>query len=410
MLTIRRIAIIALLLGMAWGIVGPQLSIAFDRERAKKTAAELQSVGRALGAYGTDFNRYPTIGSIDQLAALLSPKYTREMPRRDGWGHPFRYRSASGRDFVLVSPGSDGLYDFETERVLGGPAPDIRYGWSGRCDSAPQLAASASPQDAVRVAQESEGQAGLFGFESDIVYDGSYFVTGLFLHDPGGFDARAPAVIRASAISLCGAAALLWLFAWCCSGGRAAWMERLAARPDVRIGSVGVIGLAAGLLFVGIVNDDFEKQVERTRADTTRLRKQVAGLQSSLTDRSAIEATIREPGGFVNSPPGDKDFGIALERDHAEVRDFALVLRRTIGVSSEINRFVADNSSFTIELRSPVTNTYELARALDDTYGVKNVRMSAMPGGRLTITGDLSDGMTSLTKEDKHLVETLAGH
>jgi hypothetical protein len=47
--------------------------------------------------------------NIDEVAALLSPKYMYTVPRQDAWGRSFRYEvSADGKHYTIVSAGIDG--------------------------------------------------------------------------------------------------------------------------------------------------------------------------------------------------------------------------------------------------------------------------------------------------------------
>lgn len=63
-----------------------------------------------------DWSRCPAI-SYDELAALLVPAYTKELHRRDGWGHPFEFcvnRDHLGASRYVVgvrSPGRDGRWE-----------------------------------------------------------------------------------------------------------------------------------------------------------------------------------------------------------------------------------------------------------------------------------------------------------
>jgi hypothetical protein len=112
-----------------------------DRERQRRTVADVRSLGVAIFSWLNDaVNRggaahpqphKPTIDVADyqvlpraQLEALLVPRYIRMLPPEDGWGHPYEVRINvndifSSRIFFIRSPGRDGQYS--TDSYTPGP-------------------------------------------------------------------------------------------------------------------------------------------------------------------------------------------------------------------------------------------------------------------------------------------------
>ncbi len=90
-------------------IVVPQLIMAFDRGRQRRTMAEMRSLSTSLATYQLDNSGFPP-----ELDSLL-PEYYGAMPTT-GWGTSFLYTGVDpeGCGYILIGTGSDGLF---------GPAP-----------------------------------------------------------------------------------------------------------------------------------------------------------------------------------------------------------------------------------------------------------------------------------------------
>lgn len=94
-------------------------------------AAEEETPATVAGEFDpttADWSDCPPI-SCGELAELLAGSHDGDLPRTDGWGHPFEYcldrrRTGTSRYTVGVrSPGRDGRWQGETYPV-GGFAPD----------------------------------------------------------------------------------------------------------------------------------------------------------------------------------------------------------------------------------------------------------------------------------------------
>lgn len=106
-----------------------------DLEAQKRTMADCRNVGTALMAWVTDqlsaaaaagtvfhMDDYP-LSSYEEMKARLVPMYITELPRTDGWGHPYEYRVAWNKPlaehvFLVRSPGKDG--EFSGSEYEGG--------------------------------------------------------------------------------------------------------------------------------------------------------------------------------------------------------------------------------------------------------------------------------------------------
>jgi type II secretory pathway pseudopilin PulG len=141
---IGGLVLLTFVLGIVAAIAIPNLLAAINRGRQKRTIADMQRVTTAVESYYVDHGYYPDVTSIDELAGLIEPIYTSEMPRTDGWRTPLGYtcwaerRSSSegcdtyviasaGRNLVferdLIDYGSD-LIDYGSELIYTNDADE----------------------------------------------------------------------------------------------------------------------------------------------------------------------------------------------------------------------------------------------------------------------------------------------
>jgi type II secretory pathway pseudopilin PulG len=112
----KRAAILVIVLGsLAWLIV-PNVLTVKNRVRQRQTMADMRSIATAWEARATDVNTYNIDHkqqvTADDMARVLEPKYVLKLPRKDGWGNPFRFTiSGDGQTYVIRSLGSDGRPD-----------------------------------------------------------------------------------------------------------------------------------------------------------------------------------------------------------------------------------------------------------------------------------------------------------
>jgi hypothetical protein len=90
----------------------------------------MDSIRTSLNSFMLDADYYPKTNSWEEAVKLLSTGYMKVPITRDGWAHPFLYRS-DGHGYVLTSPGDDGdpgtaddvvLVDGQYHAAILGPA------------------------------------------------------------------------------------------------------------------------------------------------------------------------------------------------------------------------------------------------------------------------------------------------
>jgi hypothetical protein len=83
-----------------------------DQYHAVTAMRDMNSLGIAIEAYARDHGAYPVVASVENLRALLEPRYAARLETRDAWGTAFRYSAdAKGASYLLVSAGSDRAFD-----------------------------------------------------------------------------------------------------------------------------------------------------------------------------------------------------------------------------------------------------------------------------------------------------------
>lgn len=107
---------------------GSEIAGSSEKNAQKQTVGDLRNVGTALfswltdeisaGAAGqdqqVDIADFPAI-SRQSLTELLVPHYIKEVPEKDGWGHPYEYyldvKDLVGQKVIAIrSPGRDGQF------------------------------------------------------------------------------------------------------------------------------------------------------------------------------------------------------------------------------------------------------------------------------------------------------------
>ena len=103
------------IIGILAAIAIPNLLTAMQRSKQHRTMADVRTLAVALEAYASDNNKYPDVASVDDLRPILTPKYIRVVPTRDGWGNALRYECGKERDvctrYVIGSAGKDGRFE-----------------------------------------------------------------------------------------------------------------------------------------------------------------------------------------------------------------------------------------------------------------------------------------------------------
>ena len=112
----------------------PNLLMALQRAKQKRTMANLRNIATAWEARSVDVSRYNAAGvsiegmsapvTMDQLDAVLAPTYIKIMPHVDGWNREFMGvteapfgDAVAAQHYGIISSGRDGV--FQTDPALG---------------------------------------------------------------------------------------------------------------------------------------------------------------------------------------------------------------------------------------------------------------------------------------------------
>lgn len=97
-------------LGLVAAIVIPNLLNGIDRGKQRRTMIEIRSISSAIEAYAVDYGAKPEAENLEQLKAVLVPKFIANLPQLDGWGKPLNVYSSRDH-YQIISTGKDGQPD-----------------------------------------------------------------------------------------------------------------------------------------------------------------------------------------------------------------------------------------------------------------------------------------------------------
>lgn len=109
---------------------------ALQKAKEKKTMTDIRTIASAWEARATETNSFTAAGMTfpettltwEQMNAALSPTYSRNIPRFDGWGREFDFGVGGPKDYAIRSPGRDGKFDSDyTAGATNNPDCDIVY-------------------------------------------------------------------------------------------------------------------------------------------------------------------------------------------------------------------------------------------------------------------------------------------
>ena len=125
--TLIELLIVVAIIGIIVAIAIPNLLIAIQRAKQKRTMADMRSAGTAAEAYAVDFNHYPAAAAASLPSGLsmpttsfglpgtsvnmqVSPTYIRVLPIVDGWSSWFYYadNGLTKQAYIIASAGKDG--------------------------------------------------------------------------------------------------------------------------------------------------------------------------------------------------------------------------------------------------------------------------------------------------------------
>jgi prepilin-type N-terminal cleavage/methylation domain-containing protein len=140
--TLVEILIVITILSIISMMMIPNFLRALDRARQRRTMAEMHLTGKAMmswltdhlagaaaGAITTSFDMadYGSVTPWETVESILSPVYMPEVPKLDGWNHPYEYRlkhqdPEQSHTMAIRSPARDGLYSGDVY-TFGGFSP-----------------------------------------------------------------------------------------------------------------------------------------------------------------------------------------------------------------------------------------------------------------------------------------------
>jgi type II secretion system protein G len=122
--TLIELMIVVAIIGIIAAIAIPNLVLAIQRSRQRRTMADMRAIAIAWEARGTDTSRYNAAGGVDgadvqisepDVASMLVPTYIQAIPIQDGWGHDYAFFSdqafgatTPATRYVIISGGHDG--------------------------------------------------------------------------------------------------------------------------------------------------------------------------------------------------------------------------------------------------------------------------------------------------------------
>lgn len=98
-----------------------------DDLRIKRVLADFRTMAAAIEAYSSDYQSYPQVRTMTELANVLDPKYVRGLRTKDPWGTEYRYKlSDDGQHYRLVCAGSDTKFEKSWEKMTAdGPRQQL---------------------------------------------------------------------------------------------------------------------------------------------------------------------------------------------------------------------------------------------------------------------------------------------
>lgn len=102
---------------------------ALQKAKEKRTMTDIRTIASAWEARASETNSFTAAGlafpettlTWDEMNAALSPTYSRQIPRFDGWGREFGFGVAGPREYAIRSAGRDGKFD---ENYVNGATND----------------------------------------------------------------------------------------------------------------------------------------------------------------------------------------------------------------------------------------------------------------------------------------------
>ncbi len=153
--TLIELLVVVAIIGILAAIAIPNLLLAVQRARQRRSMVDMKSIATAWEARNTDMSRYNAAGAnfdgcdqmvdIGSVVGALTPTYIKHLPVLDGWSNPYVcYTDAAwasdtpAQKYVIICAGRDGkIDDVWTQGPFTNFDCDIVYG-SGHFLSYPE--------------------------------------------------------------------------------------------------------------------------------------------------------------------------------------------------------------------------------------------------------------------------------
>lgn len=122
--TLIELLVVVAIIGILAAIAIPNLLLAIQRSKQRRTMVDIKSIATAWEARNVDTNRYNAAGGVEgadtkidiaTLQSFLQPTYIKSCPSQDGWGRDFAAfvdydigADTAAAKYAVISGGHDG--------------------------------------------------------------------------------------------------------------------------------------------------------------------------------------------------------------------------------------------------------------------------------------------------------------